>query len=50
MKSHLHKISRVGLDNAFVEDYGDQSTLLESKGITDKKLVKKMLQVIKWKV
>ena len=47
MKSHLHKISRIGLEDAFVEDYGDQSTLLESKGITDKKLAQKMLNLIR---
>ena len=47
LKEHLHKISRVGLKDAFVDDYGDQSSLLNKYGITETKLVNKMLKLIK---
>jgi transketolase len=47
LKEHLHKISRVGLKDAFVDDYGDQSSLLNKYGITEAKLVNKMLKLIK---
>ena len=47
LKEHLHKISRVGLKDAFVDDYGDQSSLLEKLNITDTELANKMLKLIK---
>ena len=47
LKTHLHKITRVGLENKFVDDYGDQDTLLKKYNITDNYLVKKMRKVIK---
>ena len=47
LKEHLYKISRVGLKDAFIDDYGDQSSLLDKYSITDAKLVNKMLKLIK---
>ena len=47
LKNHLHKITRVGLENKFVDDYGDQDTLLKKYNITDNYLVNKMRKVIK---
>ena len=43
LKNHLHKITRVGLNNSFVDDYGDQIDLLKKYHITENDLVKKML-------
>jgi len=47
LKEHLHKISRVGLNDVFIDDYGDQSHLLDKYNITDTALAKKMLKLIK---
>ena len=47
LKEHLYKISRVGLKDAFVDDYGDQSALLTKYNITEEYLINKMLKLIK---
>jgi transketolase len=47
LKEHLHKISRVGLKDKFIDDYGDQSSLLDKYSLNDTTLANKMLKLIK---
>ena len=47
LKEHTHKISRIGLKDAFVDDYGNQNSLLNRYKINEKTLYKKMISLIK---
>ncbi len=40
---HLHKISRIGLKDQFVEQYGSQDLLFKSNNLTKENLIKKIL-------
>jgi len=44
LKSHLYKIYRIGLQNKFISNYGDQDILLRHNKITIKNLSKMMLK------
>ena len=44
LKSHVHKICRIGLQNKFISNYGDQHNLLRHNKITIKNLSKMMLK------
>ena len=46
LKNHLHKISRIGLNDVFVDDYGDQSSLLAKYNINENHLIKEMLNFV----
>ena len=47
LKEHLHKISRIGLKDEFVDDYGDQNSLLSKYNLNQLTLYKKMISLIK---
>ena len=47
LKEHVNKISRIGLKDEFVDDYGDQNSLLNKYAINQHTLCKKMLSLIK---
>ena len=47
LKEHMHKISRIGLKDEFVDDYGDQNSLLNKYNLNEQSLCKKMISVIK---
>jgi len=47
LKEHLHKISRIGLQDAFIDDYGDQDSLLKKNKITEDQLANIMRKKIK---
>ena len=49
LKDHLHKISMIGLKDEFVDDYGDQNSLLNKYNINQLTLYKKMLSLVKKK-
>lgn len=40
---HLHKISRIGLKDQFIEQYGSQDLLFKSNNLTKENLIKKIL-------
>jgi 1-deoxy-D-xylulose-5-phosphate synthase len=47
LKEHVYKISRIGLKDEFLDDYGDQNSLLNKYAINQHTLCKKMLSLIK---
>ena len=47
LKEHVNKISRIGLKDEFVDDYGDQNSLLNKYHINQQTLCKKMISLIK---
>ena len=47
LKEHMCKISRIGLKDEFVDDYGDQNSLLNKYHINQQTLCKKMISLIK---
>ena len=49
LKEHLHKISRIGLKDEFVDDYGDQNSLLNKNNLNQLTLYKKMISLVKKK-
>ena len=49
LKEHLHKISRIGLKDEFVDDYGDQNSLLNKYNLNQLTLYKKMISLVKKK-
>ena len=49
LKEDLHKISRIGLKDEFVNDYGDQNSLLNKYNLNQLTLYKKMISLVKKK-
>ena len=49
LKEDLHKISRIGLKDEFVNDYGDQNSLLNKYSLNQLTLYKKMISLVKKK-
>lgn len=41
LKSHSHKISRIGLKNKFIENYGTQDQLFQKQNLTSEYIIKK---------
>ena len=47
LSEHIHKISRIGLNDKFVDDYGDQNSLLNKYDINQRILYKRIISLDK---
>ena len=46
-KNYMEKVLRIGLEDKFPEQYGNQQTLQDASGLSDTQIVKKILLNLK---